>query len=106
MACLSWLREGGKGFTVAANPIYLLTDPTATLPGRIEFEILERDAELLVAHVGTPHTFYIDDRTGAFFARLSPLMPVTSTHPGLALLRDEPVLRGCLEIFDGDSSMS
>jgi hypothetical protein len=100
MACLSWLRDGGKGFTVAANPVYPLSDLTAPVRGGIEFEILEIDAELLTAHVGTAHDFYIDDQTGIFSAKLSSLVPVTSTHSGLASLRGKPTLRGRLEIID------
>jgi hypothetical protein len=99
MACLSWQREGAKSFTVAANQIYLLSDPPDPMRGIVEFEILENDAELLMAHVGTPHVFYLDDRTGVFSAKLSPLVPVTSTHPALALLRGKPTLRGYLEVF-------
>ena len=66
---------------------------------RIEFEILECEAELLVAHVGTTQVFYIDGRTGDFFAKVAPLVPNTSTHPGLAFSRGEPTLGGCLEII-------
>ncbi len=98
MACLSWRRDDATGFTAAANPIYLLSDPTAPMLGGIDFEVLESDAELLMAHVGMVQVFSIDDRAGAFTAKLSPLVPVTSTHPGLALLRGRPTLRGRLEI--------
>ncbi|MGH7173894.1 MAG: hypothetical protein ACRELG_26755 [Gemmataceae bacterium] len=106
MACLSWRREGSKAFTVAANPIYPLTAISAPLPDRIEFEILESDAALLAAHIGTPQTFYIDGESGVFFARVSQLVPEISTHPDLALSRDKPTLRACLEIFNGSPSVS
>ena len=100
MACLSWKPEHTKGFVVAANPIYPVSELSALTSGSIEFEILESDADLLVAHVGTPHVFYISDETGTFDARLSPFVRVISTHPGLALMRDRPTLRGRLEIID------
>lgn len=99
MACLSWKPAGTKGFTIMANPIYLLEALPDTMLGSIEFEILSSDAELLVAHEGTPQFFYMNDRMGVFAARLSKLVPVTSTHPGLASLRDEPILRGRLEMI-------
>ena len=100
MACLSWKPEHTKGFVVAANPIYPVSDLSVGPRGSIEFEVLESDAELLKAHVGTPHAFYINDDTGAFNARLGPLVRVTSTVPALSLMRGNPTLRGSLEIID------
>jgi hypothetical protein len=99
VACLSWKPDGTKGFTVAANPIFLLSDPTTPVVGSIEFEILARDAELLKEHVGIVQYFYIDERTGVFAAKLSPLVPVTSTHPGLEYMRNTPTLRGRLQVI-------
>ena len=99
MACLSWKLEHTKGFVVAANPIYLLSDLGVTTNGSIEFEILESDADLLIDYVSVPHTFYINDDTGVFTARLSPFVRTISTHSGLALVRNQPVLRGRLEII-------
>jgi len=99
VACLSWKPEHTKGFVAAANPIYPISELRVKPGGWIEFEIPQVDAELLMAHVGTEHDFYINDETGAFTARLSPFEQVTSSHPGLAHMRDRPTLRGRLEII-------
>ena len=99
MACLSWKPEHTKGFVVAANPIYPVSELSAQPGSSIEFEIPEIDAELLMAHVGMEHDFYINDETGTFTARLSPFERVTSSHPGLAYMRDRPTLRGRLDVI-------
>ena len=104
MACLSWKPEHTKGFVVAANPIFPISPLSAPAGGSIEFEVFEHDAELLIAHVGTSHLFYINDDTGAFAAMLSPFVRIISTHPGLALMRDRPTLRGRLEIIETEPS--
>ena len=57
VACLSWKPEHTRSFVVAANPIYLILGLNAHAGSSIEFEILESDAELLMAHAGTKHVF-------------------------------------------------
>jgi hypothetical protein len=100
MACLSWQRDGVGSFIVAANPIFLLSELIPPVRGVIEYEILEADAELLEAHVGTSHKFYIDEGSGTFLAKIGPLRPVEGTHPGLSLLGDRTILRGSLDVID------
>ena len=100
VACLSWKPEHTRGFAVAANPIYPISELIVQAGGSIEFEILEDDAELLMAHVGTKHVFYVNDETGIFTAWLSPFERVISTHPNLAPMRNTSTLRGRLEIID------
>lgn len=99
MACLSWRRDGGKGFTVLANPIYPLSNLSDAALDHIEFEILEADAGGLAEEAGVTYVFYIDDQIGVFSGKLSPLVPVVSTHPSLAVLRDRQTLRGSLDII-------
>jgi hypothetical protein len=54
--------EWWEGLHGRSEPDLLpLLDLTAPVLGGLEFEILESDAELLTAHVGTPRDFYIDD---------------------------------------------
>jgi hypothetical protein len=86
-----WRSRGGF---VSSHAFALLAS------GSIEFEVLESDAELLLAHTDTLHVFYINDETGVFTARLSPFVSAISTHPGLALMRDRPILRGRLGIIE------
>ena len=95
MACLSWKPEHTHGFVVAANPIYVLSKYDVAPGSSIDFEIIEPDAELLQAHVGTVHVFSIDG-TATFTARLGPLVSTVSTHPGLSHRRSQPTLRGRL----------
>ena len=100
MACLSWQRDGVGSFTIAASPFYPLSDLTSPLRGVIEYEVLQADAELLEAHVGTSHKFYIDEGSGTFLAKIGPLRPAEGTHPGLASLADRTILRGSLNVID------
>lgn len=109
MACLSWRSGDPNGpmtFTGAANPIFILTDLSAPPWERIEFEVLEDDAGALAARVGSVHFFSIDDRTGVFTAKIGALIPVSSTHPGLALLAERRVLSGYLEIIETSQAAS
>ena len=95
MACLSIVRESGPT-TVAANPIFLL-DPMSSKSGvEVAFEVFEADGGELKSLIGEHRCFYIDDNVGVFWARLKSLEPCVSTHPGLALLRNTPTLRGVL----------
>jgi hypothetical protein len=103
MTCLSWRLgdpDGKMVFTIAANPVFLLTDVSGSLPTRIEFEVLEDIAGALLKRVGSTQFFYIDDLTGAFAATIGALMPVTSTHHALEFMRDKPTLRGYLDIME------
>jgi len=99
MVCLSILRERGHT-TVAANPIFPLDALNVRGEKEIRFEVFDADANELKAIVGTHQCFYIDETSGVFWARLRSLEPCVSTHPGLALLRDKPTLRGVLVVVE------
>ena len=104
MACLSIVREHGP-VTVAANPIFLLDAVTSTPGSEVAFEVFDDAAGHLKILVGQHRCFYIDDEVGVFWARLESLNPCGSTHPGLALLKHKPTLRG-LFVIVGDSGNS
>ena len=99
MTCLSVLHDGGP-VIVAANPIFPLDPVTVRGGAEIRFEVFEVDAGKLKSLVGAHRCFYIDQKTGVFWARLNSLERCVSTHPGLALLRDKPTLRGVLIVVD------
>ena len=99
MACLSILRERGPT-TVAANPIFPLDALNVRGEGEFRFEVLDAAASQLKAIVGMHRCFYIDETSGVFWAQLRSLEPCVSTHPGLALLRDKPTLRGVLVVVE------
>jgi hypothetical protein len=86
--------ENGLPAIVVANPIF----PLSTDQTRITFEILEDDAAALRRLVGRAAFYVIDGVSAA--VRLKSLAACTSTHPGLALMREKPTLRGVLEKFD------
>jgi hypothetical protein len=65
-----------------------------------DLEVFEVDAGELKSLVGAHRCFYIDETSGAFWARLSSLEPCVSTHHGLALLRDKPTLQGVLIVVE------
>ena len=97
MACLSIIHDGGPA-TVAANPIFSLDPIDPRGDAEFRFEVFEADAAELKTLVGEYRCFYIDSTDGVFWARLKSLEPCVSSHQGLALLRDKPILRGILVI--------
>ena len=99
MTCLSILRERGPA-TVAANPIWPLDALNIRGGGEFRFEVFDVDASQLKAIIGAHRCFYINETSGTFWARLQSLDPCVSTHPGLALLRDKPTLRGVLVVVE------
>ena len=46
-ASLSWAHSGSKGFTVLANPIYVMSPMSPQIGSALIFEVLADDAELL-----------------------------------------------------------
>ena len=62
------------------------------------FEMFEVDAGCLRARLGEFRNYGLDRGQQLFSAKLTSLEPCESTHPGLALLRDRPTLRGVFTI--------
>jgi hypothetical protein len=100
MARLSIIRERGPA-TVAAD-VFPLDTLNVCGGGGFRFGVRDDDADELKTILGEHHGFYIGDATGVFWfwARLQSLEPCVSTHPGLALSRDKPTLRGVLCIVE------
>jgi hypothetical protein len=94
MACLSVQREGTTVFVVCANPVFPLSDGR---DGAFEFEVFELDSTSLKNRLRKIDS-YIVDNIPPFFGELVSLDLCQSTHPGLALLRDRPTLRGVIKI--------
>lgn len=96
---LSIFRDGRPPAVTVASPVFF-TSPTDSLQigAEITFEVSERDASALKPLVGKDEYYVINFETH-FWARLKILEPCKSTHPGLALLRDRPTLRGVLTVF-------
>ena len=97
MASLSVLGEGGIVMG-CANPIFIISDEGRSKGAKLVFEVFEADASGLRARLGKLDQYGIDPRHLMFSAKLTSLEPCESTHPGLALLRDKPTLRGVLTI--------
>lgn len=92
MASLSIVRDDGPT-TLLANPLFML-DPIVIVDGaEARFEVFDVDAGMLKSLVGKHQCFYMDS-VGIFWAQIKSLELCTSTHPGLALLRNRPTLRG------------
>lgn len=96
MAALS-IRVDGH-FVICATPIFLTSEPSADL---LTFEVFESDAARLKSVLGKAETYYLDD--AVFFAELITLERCQSTHPGLALLRHKPTMRGVLRVHKSAS---
>ncbi len=95
VACLSILGDSGP-VRVAANPIFPF-DPVAFHGGaEIGFEVFDVDASELKSLVGSYRCFCIDETSGILWAQLKSLELCVSSHPGLAMLRGKPTLRGVL----------
>lgn len=97
MASLSILSEDGV-IIGCANPIFIISDGGRQKGAELVFEVFERDATGLRARLGKYEQYGIDPTQLMFTAKLTSLEPCESTHPGLALLRERPTLRGVLRI--------
>jgi hypothetical protein len=98
MGCLSVFISHGPA-KIVANPIFLFSRPEEYLPGgRLEFEVLEADADALKPLIGKQQ-YYVLDGTMPAWGQLEELQPCVSTHPGLEYRRAKPTLRGVLTIF-------
>jgi hypothetical protein len=91
MACLS-VRVDGV-YVICANPIFLVSDLGSTLA----FEVFEDDSASLKLRLEKPDEYFVDS-TGTFFGVLKSLEKRTSTHVGLALLRDKTTLYVVMEV--------
>ena len=99
MACLSIVREG-LGATIVANPIFVTSAIEKLQTGaKLIFEVFEQDAAALGQLLGETR-IYVLTPPGNFWGKLDILEPCQSTHPGLALLRHKPTLRGVLAVFE------
>ena len=81
-------------FSICANPIFPLTELVVTPEAEFAFEVFEDDSDSLRRQLGQIEHYALDGST--FWAKLSTLEPCASTHPGLALLRHKPTLRGVM----------
>ena len=104
MSCLSAIEDlGGKAIAiVVVNPIF----PTSQIEGlsngsEVVFEVLEIDADGLA--VGDTK-YYTIDGAKPFWGKVKLLELCRSTHPELALLRQQPTLRCVLEVFSEETS--
>lgn len=101
MTALSIVEARGDGRPMArliATPLFpispMLFDPGTTFV----FEILERDASALASRIGQACLYAIGSEA-TFWARLTSLEPCTSTHEGLAYLRDRRTLRATFAVL-------
>ncbi len=97
MASLFVLSEHGV-VVGCANPIFIISDGGRKTGAKLVFEVFDNSARGLRRRLGKPDTYGIDPTQPLFSAILTSLEPCKSTHPGLALLRDRPTLRGVLTI--------
>src|SRR5208282_836712 len=98
MSCLL-VFETSKPARVVANSIFVFSRPEQFLPGEeLEFEVLEKDSNALKLLLGMPR-FFVLDGTMPSWGKIRELHPCVSRHPGLALLRAEPTLRGIISFF-------
>ena len=101
MTCLSIVTED-RPATVAANPIFLLTQVDDRRGAKIAFEVFEKDVGILKTLIGKKCLYYINPPAKMFWGELTGLETCISIHPALALLRDSRTLRGIFTVF-GDN---
>jgi hypothetical protein len=95
MSALSIQLENGI-FSICANPIFPISEFSASLGSQFVFEVFEADAHSLKFRIGQIDHFAMDG--AAFWAKVTSLEPCVSTHTGLALLREKPTMRGVLTL--------
>lgn len=100
MADLCVLAEDGIIIS-CANPIFIISDGGRKKDAKLVFEVFDNSASGLRRRLGRSDNYGVDPNQPLFSAKLTSLEPCESTHPGLALLRDRPTLRGVLTI-DGE----
>ena len=104
MTCLSIVIED-RPATVAANPIFVLSQVDDRRGAEIVFEVFEADAGILKTLIGQKRLYYINPPEKMFWGELTGLETCISIHPALALLRDSRTLRGIFTVF-GDNDKS
>ncbi len=105
MTCLSILTED-RPATVAANPIFILSQVDDRRGAEIAFEVFEEDAGILKTLIGKKRLYYINPPEKIFWGELTELDACTSIHPALTLLRDRRTLRGIFTVFGDDDQRS
>jgi hypothetical protein len=86
---------------IVASPIFPVGAPDYR-PGTIfEFEVLNLDGGGLHRLLNHAEYYAIGSEIG-FWGRLISLTPSVSTHQGLALMRDKPVLRARIEVLPAE----
>jgi hypothetical protein len=96
MSTLS-IIENGRPHTAVGN-IYVFSPLNEIYASNeIIFEIFEKDAAHLKRLIGLKRYYYLNSEV--FCGQLNYLEPCKSTHPGLALCRNNRILRGTYEIF-------
>jgi hypothetical protein len=83
-------------FVCCANPVFLIANPYSQEDDAMTFELFESDADYLREQLGKVQEYSLGQRP--FLGKLESLEPCESTHPGLAGMRDTPILRGILTI--------
>lgn len=97
MSVLSVQGTASTPFLVVCNPLYPLTPPPEAPGEEYVFEVLEADADDLRRRIGHLDRYALDGGV-PFSGRITSLVPVVSTHVGLALWRHRPALRGVLTL--------
>jgi len=94
MASLSVRRQDGReGFGWAANPIFV-TAPIEQVPngGVWTFELLEKDADFMLRHLGQ-RLFFCLDGIHTFFGEIRSVEHTAPAHPTLQAMPDRPAMR-------------
>jgi hypothetical protein len=105
MTCLSIVTED-RPATVAANPIFILSQVDDRRGAEIAFEVFEEDTGILNTLIGKKCLYYINPPAKMFWGELTELETCISIHPALTLLRDRRTLRGIFTVFGDDDQRS
>jgi len=105
MTCLSIVTED-RPATVAANPIFILSQVDDRRGAEIAFEVFEKDAGILKTIIAKKRLYYINLPVKMFWGELTELETCTSIHPALTLLRERETLRGIFTVFGDDDQRS
>lgn len=103
MTALSYSREGSKGFTIFANPIFLLDGIGGERD--LVFEVRPADGKHLGHFRGTDQNFYLAEHPDRVFTgRVETVDEVAPSHPTLQRL-DERVIRVRIHIYGGPATL-
>ena len=86
---------------VSASGFWISRPETLHAGSNIVFEVLESNVGSLEELVGRDEYFVLDANTH-FHGRLQSLAPCSSTHQGLARMRERATLRGVISVSRGN----